>query len=158
MRKGADQRDRHRRQRNDRRAPGLQKNDDDNDDQQNRFQQRMNDGLNRMPDENRRVINDRVVHAFGEIFLQLLHLGADVFGKLQRIRAGRLENRDRHRRLVVEQRMQRVAAGAQLDAGHILEQGFFAVRPGLDDDVAEFLLGNQPAFDVDLQFKIHRTR
>ena len=116
----------------------------------------MDDGFNRVPHENRRVIHDGIINSFREIFLQLFHLRANVFGKFQRVRAGRLENRDGHRRFVVQQRAQAITARAEFDARDVFQQSFFAVRAGLDDDVAEFFFGNEPAFHVDLQFKIHR--
>ena len=152
---GADERHRHCGQWNNGRTPGLEKQDHHQHDQQDRLGQRVNDGLDGMPHKHGRIIDHGIIHALREVFLQFLHLGADIGGQLQGVGPGGLENRDGHRRLVVQQRTERVAARAQLDAGHVLEQGFRAVRPGLDDDLAEFLLRNQPALHVDGHFEVH---
>ena len=58
-REGADDGDRHRQQRNDRGAPGLQEQDHDEDDQRDRFQQRVHHGLDRVAHEHGRVVDDR---------------------------------------------------------------------------------------------------
>ena len=116
----------------------------------------MNHGFNRMPHEHRRVVHHRVVHAVGEVFLQLLHRAANARGEFERIGAGSLEDRQRDSRLVIQQRAQCVAVGAKFYAGDVSEQCLFAVGTGLHDDLAELLRGNQPALCIDLQLEIHR--
>ena len=136
----ADQRNRDSSQRNDRGAPGLEKEDHDEHNQGERLQECVHDCLDRMPHENRGVINDRVIEPLRKILLQLLHFGAHILGKLDGICARQLEDRNGHRSLVVEERTQRVAGGAKFEPGHVLEQRLFAVLAGLDDDLAELLL------------------
>ena len=114
----------------------------------------MDDGLDGVPHEHGRIIDDGVIDAFGEVFLQLLHGGADVLGQFEGVGAGHLEDGDGDGGLVVQERFEAVAAGAQFDAGNVLEVGFLTVGTGLDDDVAEFLLGDEAAFDIHLQLKI----
>ena len=50
-------------QRDDRRAPGLQEQDDHDDDEQHRFEQRLHDRIDGRLDELGRVVDDRVVDA-----------------------------------------------------------------------------------------------
>ena len=64
--KGADQRDRHRDERDDRRAPRLQEHHDDDGDEQDGFEKRLDHRLDRLAHEDRRVVHDAVVHALGE--------------------------------------------------------------------------------------------
>ena len=72
-REGADQRHRHGDERDDRRAPGLQEDHHDDDDEQDRLEQRLDDRANRLAHEDRRVVDDAVVHALGKRLLQPLH-------------------------------------------------------------------------------------
>lgn len=67
--------------------------------------------------------------------------------------AGTLEDRDRHRRLVVQQRTQGVLVGAQLDPGDVAQTGDLAVGAGADDDVLELFLGDQATLGVDRQLE-----
>ena len=110
--KRADERHGHSRQRNNRRAPGLEENNNDNDHKENCLQQRVDDGLNRVTYKDRRVINHRVVHTVGKVSLQVLHSPANICRKLERVGAGRLKNRQGDSRLVVQQGAQRITACA----------------------------------------------
>ena len=87
-----------------------------------------------------------------------MHFGAHVVGELDRVRAGRLEDRNRHRLPIVEKRAQRVFGGTELDPGDIMQAGDLAVRTGLQDDVTEFLLGDEPALGVDREREVARAR
>ena len=78
------------------------------DHQQDGDEQRLDDRANRLADEDRRVVDDAVVHALGKRLLQPLHRGANLIGGLDRVRPRPLEDADRHCRLVVEQAAQRV--------------------------------------------------
>ncbi|MNP38534.1 hypothetical protein D3C76_1320500 [compost metagenome] len=84
-------------------------------------------GFDRTADEHRRVIDDAVVHAFGEVLLQLGHFPTDLIGDLDGVGTWALEDRDGHGRLVVEQRAQGVLAGAELDPGNVLQASDFAI-------------------------------
>ncbi len=101
--KGADDRHRNGDQRNNRRAPRLQEQDDDQNHQRHRFEQRVNHGLDGGADELGRVIDDAVVHAVRHVLFQLRHGLADAVGNLDRVRAGGLEDRNGHGRFVVQQ-------------------------------------------------------
>ena len=139
---------------NDGSAPGLEKNDDHNDNQQDGLKECVDHRFNGMAHEDSRVIHHRVIDTVGEIFLQVGHCLADVLGKLEGVRARRLKDRKRHGGFVVQQRAQRIAGCAQFEAGNVLEQRFFPIGSGLDDDLAELLGGNQAALGVDLEFEI----
>ena len=72
--------------------------------------------VDRLADEDRRVVDDAVVHARREGLLQPLHRRVHVVGGLERVGAGTLEDADRDGGLVVEEAAQRVAVGAELEA------------------------------------------
>ncbi|RMP63473.1 hypothetical protein ALQ20_200213 [Pseudomonas syringae pv. atrofaciens] len=113
----------------------------------------MNHCLDGAADEDRRVIDDAVVHAFREAFLELGHPCAYIVGDVDGVRAGTLEDRDGYRRLIIEQRAQRVLAGAQFDACNVLEASDFTVGTGSHDHVFELFLTDQAALSVDRHLK-----
>jgi hypothetical protein len=118
-------------------------------DQRDGFEQRVDHGLDGGADELGRIIDDRIVHAFRHVLLQLGHGCTHIVGDRNRVRSGRLKDRNGHGRLVVEQRAQRVFGCAELDAGDIAQSRDLGVAAGLDDDVAEFFLVLQPALGVE---------
>ena len=120
----------HGRQRDDRRPPGLQKEDDDDHHQHHGFEQRVDHRLDRADarrPSDRRPPNSR--GRPGSFFFSSSIVAADVLGKLDGVRAGRLEDGDGDGRLVVQQRAQRVCRRAQFDAGDILER-MLSLRSG----------------------------
>src|SRR3546814_3690825 len=80
--------------RDQRRAPGLQEDQNHQDDQQHRLEQRLVDGVDRLGDELGRVVDDVVVEAGREVLLQPLHGGDDLVGGGQR-KIGRASCRER---------------------------------------------------------------
>ena len=87
---------RHRQQRDDRGAPGLQEHDHHQHHQHHRFEQGVDDGVDRLAHELGRVVHDAVVDAFREVLRQFgFILARTSVGQLQRVGAGRLEDRDR---------------------------------------------------------------
>ena len=154
QRERADDRHRYREQWNDGRAPGLQEQDHDDHHQQDRLAERLDHGLDRIAHEAGRVIHDAVVDALGEPLLELRHGLAHVVRELERVRPGRLEDRDGDRRLVVEQAAQRIVGCAQLDPSDIGQARDRAVFRGLDDDLAELFLGGQPALSVHRELEV----
>ena len=130
----------------------MQEQDDDDDDEHYGFKERDDHSFDGAANEDGGVVHHRVVEALREVLLKLIHRGADIRGELERVRTGRLEDGNRDGLLVVEQGTERVAGGAEFDAGDALEQCLLAVRAGLDDDVAELFRIEQTALGVDLQF------
>ena len=160
-REGADDRDRHGDQRNDRGAPGLQEQDDHQHDQRDGFEQGVHHRLDRLAHEHRRVVDDPVVHALREILLELLH------GLAHRRRTARARWRPGAWKigmasdgLVVEQAAHAVGLRAELDARDVAQAHDLAVVAGLDDDVAELLLVGEAARGVerDLELGVGRGR
>ena len=156
---------------NDRRPPVLQEHQHDDEDEDERFDQRVNDAGDRLVDEHRRVVVDAIVDAFGKAALELLHLGADGLGRVERVGAGQLEDGQRDRWLAVEVAVDVVVLRAELDAfvddapigiarrlaNNVLEMDDAAVVARLEDDVFELLFGRQPAGRVDRQLKLDRV-
>ena len=152
---GADQGHRHRRERNDRSTPGLQEHEHHDDHEQDRFEQGVNHGFDRLVHEHRRVIGDAELDPWRKGFLQLRHLGAHVFGELQRIRSRLLEDGHGNRAFVVQRGAQAVFAGAEFDASNVAQLNGLTIRTRLDDDLGELFLGHETALGGDLQLHRH---
>ncbi|MNS52390.1 hypothetical protein D3C72_851030 [compost metagenome] len=151
--KGTDQRYRHSDQWNDRGAPGLQEQDHHQHHEDQRFEEGVNHRLDGAAHEDRRVIDDAEVHAFGEVLLQFGHFRPHFVGDFDGVGTRTLEDRDRHRRLVVQQRTQGVLAGTQFNASDVLEASDFTVVARANDDVLELFLTDQAALSVDRQLE-----
>ena len=118
---GADDGHGHGDQRDEGRPPVLQEDQHDHGHQAHRLQQRLHDVDDRLADERRGVVGDLVVDAVREARLQLLHLGPDPVGHVQRVGAGELKDGQADGRVAVEGAGQVVVLGAQFDAGHVAE-------------------------------------
>ena len=123
----ADDRHRHRDQRNDGRAPGLQEQDHHQHDQHHRLEQRGDHGIDRVAHEHRRVVDRGPAHIRWKARRQLVHPGAHGVGNFEGVGARRLEDADGDRFLVVQLGAQRVVAGAEFDAGDIGEANHLAI-------------------------------
>ena len=73
----------------------------------------------------------------------------DFVGDRERVGAGCLEDADADRGFVVDLGTQRIFGRAKLDPGDVAQAGDFTILPGLDDDIAEFLLVLQAALRVE---------
>ncbi len=152
--KGPDHRNRHRQQRNNRGAPGLQKQDHDQHHQGDRFQQRMHHRADGVAHEHGRVVRRGPLHVVREARRQLGHFSAHRVREIDGVGARRLENTDADRVLIVELRAQRIAAGAHLDTRHVAQPHQRAVVRGFQDDIAELLLVFEAARGVDREQKV----
>ena len=94
----------------------------------------------------------------GKFFDKLLHRGLHAVGRGQRVRAGPLRDRHRHRRLIVEIAVDRVVAGRQLDPRDVADADDPAILAGLDDDLLELLGLEQSAERVDRELKVLARR
>ncbi len=145
----AGQRHRHRDHRNDRRAPALQEQVHDEEDQQHRLAQRLQHLADRHLDEARRVVRRRVLEALGEARRQLGHRRVDRLRHRERVGARRQEDADERRRLAVEAAHELVILRAQLDPRDVGQAHVRAVRIGADNDLLEFLGVGEPALGGD---------
>ena len=99
-------------------------------DQDHGLEQRVDHVVDRFADERRGVVGDLVVHALGEVGLQLLHLGPHPVGDVQGVGAGQLIDGQADRRAGRRRcRPMVVVLGAQLDAGHVAEADDADRRP-----------------------------
>ena len=148
---GADDGDRHGRRRHQRGAEILQEDEDDDQHQDAGFVQRLVDLGDRVLDEDRRVVGDRVMQTLGEALRQLRHRVVDLLADLQRVRLGRLEDRDAGRGFAVDLEILRVGLSAELDPADVADMNEAAALGGLvlDDDVGELFRLVEPRLDVD---------
>ena len=102
QRKRGHQRDRDRDHRDDRRPEPLEEDEHDDHDQHERLDQRVLDLLDVLVDVPRRVVDDPILQARRKAPGKLIHLGPDLADDVERIRVGKLVDRDRARRLAVE--------------------------------------------------------
>src|SRR5262249_34150880 len=94
--------------------------------------------------------------ALREVLLELLHRLADVRGQLERVRSRRLEYRDRHGGLVVQETADAIGLRPELDASDVAQTDDLASGTCLDDDVPELLFVGEPAGGVegDLEYGV----
>jgi hypothetical protein len=85
-----------------------------------------------------------VLDILREALLQPGHLGTHRSRHLDGAGGRVLHDLDAHRRLAVEQAAQRVRAGAEFDARHVLQPQLLAARPAPENDLAEGLGRSQP--------------
>ena len=101
-REGADQRDRHRQQRNDGGAPVLQKQDDHEHHQQQRFEQSLHHGIDGLLHEYHGIVYEEVVEPFGKTGFEIFHRRQNGRLGFQGIGTGQLKNGQAYRGLAVE--------------------------------------------------------
>ena len=147
--KRADDRHRHRDQRNDRSAPGLQEQDHNQHDERDRLEQRMHDCLDRLAHEDRGIVVRTPGQTRWKALRQLFHLRDHGIARCQRVCARRLKHAEDRSRGVVELAAYRIVAGAEIDVRHVGQAHDLAVRAGLEHDAAELLGRTQPALCVD---------
>ncbi len=123
-----------------------------------RLEQRVHDGVDRLAHEHRRVVDDVVVDALGELLREPRHRLAHLVRDVDRVAAGTLVDRNRGRGLAVEQRAQRVGARAELDARDVAQARDLTVLADLDRDVLELFLRDEPALRVDQQLEVGAVR
>ncbi len=152
----ADQRDRDGDDGDDRGAPGLQEQDDDDHHQHDRLEQRPDHLVDRLLDEPRRVVGDAIAQPRREALGQLIHRRADGGGGRERVRAGPLKYPDCGRDLVVEIGVPGVVLGAELDARDVAYARDATVRIRGHDDVGELLRSGQAAERLDRDLKTPR--
>ena len=147
--KRADERNREGEKRNDGSAPGLEKDEDDKNDEDERFDESVTDSANRFANEDGGIVGDGVVDALGKGFFEALHGLANLERGFEGVGAGTLGNGKSGGRFVVEKAAEGVGAGAEFDATDIADAGDLAVFGSTNDDVGEFVFGGETALGVD---------
>ena len=122
-----DERDRHGEQRNDRRAPVLQENEDDEDDEQQRFHKGHQDLLDGCADIVRRVEDRRHLHTWRQRLLRLVKNLAHLADGFHGVRVAREIDAEADGRIAVELRDDALRLRARLDLRDILEPDELAV-------------------------------
>ncbi|MCY1508188.1 hypothetical protein D9M68_424890 [compost metagenome] len=153
---GTDDGYRNRRQWNERCPPGLQEQDHDQNDQDNRFDQ---GGLYRadgVPHEGGRVPDGLILHALREIRRQLVELCINRIRDIQGIGSRRKEDTNGCGMLSVLLDPHGVVAGTQFDPGHIRKCHDLALLTDLEDDFLELLFGFQATAHADGNQEIGR--
>src|SRR5262249_4097965 len=155
-----DQGDRDGDDRNYGRSPALQEEEYDAHHQEDCHENRYDDLVDRLRDEDRRVIDDDRVDAGWKILLQLLHRRQDFMIDGERVGAGLGIDEEGRRIAAVHVGRAAVIRGADLDPTDVTNAGHASSAVGLDDDVGELLRRGQPAerFDVDLIGLVTRDR
>src|SRR5215475_6947493 len=155
-----DQGDRDRHDRNDGRSPALQEEEYDAHHQKDCHENRYDDLVYRLRDEDRRVIDDDRVDTRRKILLQLLHRRQDFMIDGERIGAGLGVDEEGRRIAAVHVGRATVIRGADLNPTDVADAGHASSAVGLDDDIGELLGRGKPAerFDVDLIGLVTRGR
>ena len=140
-----DERHRHSDERDERRAPVLKEDVDDDEHQDEGEDQREHHLLDRGIEELGDVVVDLIVHARREQLGLLLKLGLHLLGNLVGVGACDLLHHAHHRGDVVVLHRDRILQSAKLYRGHILQLQRLAVSIARYDDVAKLLFRLQTA-------------
>ena len=136
---GADERDRNGEERNERRAPSLQENEYDDDNEKQCFEEGFDNFLDAGRDRERRVERLGVLHARRKTLSQRCHELLCFPRRIERVAARCLVKRDDRGRLALEAALHIVVLRTKFDAGHVLEAEKGTIRIGPHHDVAELL-------------------
>ncbi len=156
--KGADEGDRHRKQRDDGSAPGLQKHNHHQHHQKDGTDQGFDNRTNGFLDEKRGVVHNTVIETLGKTLFEFFHGGAHCLGSLQRIGAGQLEYHQRGGGLAAHITVHGIIARSKLNARDVAQICDLSLISGFDNDVAELLFGPQPAQSIDRELKLASIR
>ena len=146
---GADQGDRDRQDRNERGAPGLEEDHDDEDDEDDRLDQGRLHRLHRGGDIFGRIVGDRIYDAGREVLGRGLDLVQHQFGRVERVRAGLLDDCEGDAALAAERALDAVILAAELDPRHVPHPGERAGGIALDHHIGELGGVGQPALHLD---------
>src|SRR6516164_1343176 len=151
-RRGADQRNRNGDDGNDRRAPALQKQEYHPDDEEDRDKNRDDNLLDRLGNEDIRVVDDCRADTWRKIFLQLLHLRQNFMLDRKGVCPGLGIDDQGCRIAAVHVGRVAVIRGADLDPTDVADPGHAPPAIRFEDDVGELLGRGQSAerFDIDL--------
>ena len=154
----ADQRHRHRGDRDQGSAPVLQEQEHHQHHEQHRLAQREQHFADRHPHEPRRVVGHRIGHALRKARHDFVHGLHDAVGDLERVGARQQEDADQRRLPAVHAPDELVVLRGELDARHVLQAQVRAVGIGAQDDVLELLRVGEPALGGDGVDELLRAR
>ncbi|MNE08600.1 hypothetical protein D3C80_1012530 [compost metagenome] len=151
---------RHRDQRNNRRAPGLQKQNHHQYNQRHRFQQGLHDRVNGVAYENRRIVRRRPLHIFRETRGQFVHFRPHGVRQIDGVRARGLEDTNPDRVFIVELRTQRIAARTHFNPCHIAQAYQRAVLCRFQNNIAKLFFCVQTPLGIngDQEIALFRQR
>ena len=135
---GTDQRDGHGDDRDDRGAPALQREEDHEDHQQQRFEQRLVDMMDRLRDVGRHVERNLVADALGEVVADLLHGRLDQRRHLHGIGSGQHVDIQHGGVPAVDAALGIIGRSFERDTRHVFQADDRPVGVGPHDDVLEF--------------------
>ena len=148
---GADQAHRHGDGRDQRRPEIAEEQVDDEDDEDEGFDQRLLDLVDRGGDEGGRIVGHLPGEAFGEGLLEVADRLLDGLERGEGIGAGRLVDADQNGRAAVQAGVAVEIGGAELEPRHVREPQHRAVGIGAQHDLAEFLGRGQAALGLDVE-------
>jgi hypothetical protein len=105
-------------------------------------------------DEDRGVVGDAVIDAFGERRLEPFERAANLLGAVERVAARRLIDADHRGGLAVQAADRFRKPRSKLDAGDVAHPHERAVRVGAHDHGTELLDGRQAALGLDADLKL----
>ncbi len=137
-----------------RRAPRLQEDEHDGEDEEQRFAQRDHHVMHGGRHEHVGVVIDAPADALRERLGKVGHPVADGLVHVERVRTRQLKHRDKHGGLIVDIGAGRVLQRAEFQARHVLqEDGRLAGRAGAQNDFTELFGRAQPSERVDLHLE-----
>src|SRR5678815_1065568 len=134
---------------NDRCAPGLEKNKNDQNNERDCFEKRFLNLVHGFANRNRWVIDNGVIESNRKALFELLHFFPDGIGRGKRIRTGQLENADCGSWLSPELAINGVVSRSQFHPSNVTNSGNLAGGTGLDHDIAELLFIRKSALGTD---------
>src|ERR1700722_1795670 len=148
----ANQRDGDRDYRNDRRAPALQEDVDDPNNQGDSDQDRSLDFFDRSADEGRRIVDVDVLNIRGELPLKFIELREDLVLDLNHVRSRHSKSPEGVRWVAIRIRNAVVVGRAEFNAANISNASDATLVVRLNDDVAKLVGRREPSegLDVDL--------
>ena len=142
-REGSDDRHRDRDHRDQRCPPVLQEDEDDDEHKYRRFDERLDEFVERCRNKERGVVGDLVRDSRRQRRPEFLELLANPLRDIEGVGIGQLVDRDQRGALAVEVRSARVKIRADLGVADILDANDGVVGADAHHDVVEFFLGGQ---------------
>src|ERR1700691_235089 len=141
----AQQRNRHRKQRNQRGAPALQEDENHEDNERKRDQKSCDDFLHALRDRTRGIQRKHVIQILRKALLHLRHQPIHAGGSIYRIRGRELIGGNDGARLAIETSSDAVVLRSQFDSSDIADPNSPPIGSLAHDNLPKFLRGDEPA-------------